>query len=91
MAWLRERRRSVQKIAFGTVGTSGSYGTTEIPFEEAACGRDEMVAALESSMVDQKAAATRRKLLKGRLKSSLDMFDVRPTRKVFKQSVSHLN
>ena len=91
MAWLRERRRSVQKIAFGTVGTSGSYGTTEIPFEEAACGRDEMVAALESSMLDQKAAATRRKLLKGRLKSSLDMFDVRPTRKVFKQAVSHLN
>ena len=27
-----------------------------------------------------KAAATRRKLLKGRLKSSLDMFDVRPTK-----------
>ena len=82
MAWLRERRRSVQKIAFGTAGTTG--GTTappaEIPSEEAACGRDDLVASLESSMADQKAAATRRKLLRGRLKTSFDVFDVRPTK-----------
>ena len=86
MAWLRERRRSVQKIAFGTsYGTGGTAAASssadrEIPSEEAACGRDELVAALESSMADQKAAATRRKLLKGRLKSPLDVFDVRPTK-----------
>ena len=81
MAWLRERRRSVQKIAFGTAGTTGGTApSAEIPSEEAACGRDELVASLESSMADQKAAATRRKLLRGRLKTSFDVFDVRPTK-----------
>ena len=77
MAWLRERRRSVQKIAFGAAPPSAA---AELPSEEAGCGRDELVAALESSMSDHRAAAaTRGKLLKGRLKSSFDRFD-RPTK-----------
>ena len=75
LAWLRDRRRSaqIQKVAAEKEKAATDDASRHFPPEEYSTGRDEFVSSLECKLSDPKAAATRKKVLKGMFRSSADL------------------